>query len=495
MTRPMLSPDGQGPGRRHFRDSLAGRLALLFAAGLAALLLVLGVWLAWMLRGQLEARDREEIDGKSEVVLYLLRELQSADQIRANVNRFAEIAIGHPHLQIGLRQGTQWLVPPTAPLRQSIERDVSERRAEARATEELRLNDQVWWLRRLRFSASPDQELMAYVAIDVSPAQQLLERFVGAMFVAGAIGLLASTALGWIIARRGLAPLSAIASEAERVTASLLGQPLRSEDAPSEVRGLVESINRMLDRLQASFRTLEEFSADIAHELRTPLNNLLLQTQVTLGRERTLAEYEEALHSNLAEIERLQKMVSEMLFLARADRGMFKLNVEEVDLADEARAVAEFFEAAAAEQGKRIEVAGTGSATCDRSMARRAITNLLSNAVRYSTPGGAISVDIKLARANAVMLQVENDAGVLDQSELQRIFGRFTRGTSAHGSDSEGAGLGLSIVDSIMRLHGGRVEAESGPTTVRFQLLFPVRPSIEWRSSVLGAAVDTVDTV
>ncbi|MBA2414036.1 MAG: heavy metal sensor histidine kinase [Burkholderiaceae bacterium] len=473
MARPVPSADISPLGFRYFRASLAARLALLFAAGLSALLLILGVWLAWMLRVQLEARDREEIDGKTEVVLYLLRELHSADQIQANANRFAEIAIGHPHLQIGLRHRGQWLVAPTQELQALIGRNVSDTVPSALAVEEVRMADGIWWLRRLRHVVSPSNEFIAYVAVDVSPAQQLLERFIGAMLVAGALGILASAALGWVIARRGLAPISVIAREAERVTANRLGQPLRSEDAPAEIRGLIESINRMLERLQASFRTLEEFSADIAHELRTPLNNLLLQTQVTLGRERTPAEYEDALHSNLAEVERLQRMVSDMLFLARVDRGMLKLNLETVDLAGEARNVAEFFEAAAAEQGKKIEVTGNGTAACDRSMARRAITNLLSNAVRYSEAGAAISVSVAPTAQEFVALRVENDAHTLGASELQRLFGRFTRGPNAHQSTAEGAGLGLSIVDSIMRLHGGRVEAESGPYGVRFQLLFP----------------------
>jgi two-component system heavy metal sensor histidine kinase CusS len=103
----------------------------------------------------------------------------------------------------------------------------------------------------------------------------LVARLRRRMLAAGMFGVLASGLLGWIVAKRGLAPIAAVARDAERVTAQHLGPFLRAEDAPSEIRGLIEAINRMLERLAGSFRALEEFSADIAHELRTPLNNLM----------------------------------------------------------------------------------------------------------------------------------------------------------------------------------------------------------------------------
>ncbi|MEW5882336.1 MAG: heavy metal sensor histidine kinase [Pseudomonadota bacterium] len=457
---------------RALRLSLALRLALLFAVGSSLLLLSLGTGLAWMLRAQLEARDHEEIDGKTELVLHLLGELRSAEQIDAHRTRFTDIVIGHPHLELGLREGARWLIEPMPEIQALANPSRADDVPHWPRVGTYRLGADIWWLRRVDFIAEPDRAFTAYIGVHVNPAQQLLARFIKTMLAVGGFGVIASTLLGWFVARRGLAPIATIAREAERVTADRLGEAMRAEDAPEEIRGLVAAINRMLDRLSASFRTLEEFSADIAHELRTPLNNLMLQTQVTLSRPRSKEEYQEALHSNLVELEHLQRMVADMLFLARADRGMFELKWEMVDLASEARSVAEYFEAAAAEQGKHIEVTGSANATCDRTMTRRVLTNLLSNAVLYSPAGSNISVRLTQPDAEWAVVEVCNPAAAMSQDELRRLFARFTRGATAGMSD--GVGLGLSIVASIMRLHGGTVSAESVPSGVCFRIAYPL---------------------
>lgn len=457
------------------RFSLAARLVTLFAAATAFLLVLLGVGLAWMLRVQLEARDREELDGKTEVVQHLLRELGSSGRIEAEVARFVEIGIGHSHLQLGLRKGTRWLAKPEAGIAALIDASGNDDIPHMPRFGRYTIGREAWWLRRFDYVAAGDTTYAAYIGLHVSPAQELLGLLGGTMAFAGVLGVLASGALGWWVARRGLAPLAVIGEAAERVTANRLGQPLRADAAPAEVRRLVVSINHMLERLRESFRSLENFSADLAHELRTPLNNLMLQTQVTLSRPRSADDYREALHSNLTELERLQRMVSDMLFLARADKGMIEMKLEPVDLAREAASVAEFFEAAAAEQDQRIEIHGAAIALCDRSMARRAITNLLSNAVRYAPRGSVIQLRLN-ANAKQVQFVVENAARAYSPEELRRLFARFARGADRPAATEDGAGLGLSIVESIMRLHGGSVTADSGDFGLRFALAFPCSP-------------------
>jgi two-component system heavy metal sensor histidine kinase CusS len=447
---------------------------MLYVAASSALLLALGLLLSLMLRDQLEARDREELEGKTELVEYLFSELESRDGVVGSSARFSDIVVGHPHLQIGVRDENGWLIEPPTEFRRALEDPNAPPLPVAPGVATVSFADGHWWLRRIEFGAQDGARFSAYLALHVDPAQVLVARFRRWLLVAGVLGVLASGLLGWFVAKRGLAPLGFIGREAERVTAQHLGPSLRAEDAPAEIRALVEAINRMLARLGASFEALEEFSADIAHELRTPLNNLMLQTQVTLSRPRSGDQYQEALHSNLEELEHLQRMVLDMLFLARADRGMFELNVEPVDLREEADKVAEFFEVAAGEAGKSIEVGGTGKALCDRSMARRAITNLLSNAVRYSLPGSRIDLRIVATGEGGCEIQVSNPANALSADEMQRLFRRFTRGERADGQrPSEGSGLGLSIVASIMRLHGGTALAEAVPAGLRIRLVFP----------------------
>jgi len=457
---------------RTLRTSLSLRLALLYAAGTTVLLVVLGAGLAWLLRTQLEARDREEIDLKAEHVQRILSQLCCTEDVDGALARIEEVTLDHPHLSIGVRRGARWLVPLLPELASLAGPGANDAIPHAPRLAQFEVGRDIWWLRRIDFVTPADLVYSAYIALHVNPTQHMVRALLWTMAGFGLLGVLASAALGGWVARRGLAPLALIAGEAERVTADRLCEPLPAHDAPAEVRGLVNAINRMLQRLRESFTSLEQFSADLAHELRTPISNLMLETQVTLARPRNADEYREALHSNLVELERLQRMVADMLFLARADKGMFDLKREPVDLAQEAKSVAEFFEPACAENDQRIDIEGSAIAAGDRSMLRRAITNLLSNAVRYSPPGATIRVRAVQTPAEA-RFEVENPAKPHSPEELRRLFTRFDRGDAVQRGASDGTGLGLSIVESIMRLHRGKVSAVSGAFGIRFSLILP----------------------
>ena len=279
--------------------------------------------------------------------------------------------------------------------------------------------------------------------------------------------------LGWVAARRGLAPLKTIRQGAAGITANRLDYRISAASIPEELAVVVETLNEMLARLEESFRRLSDFSSDLAHELRTPVGNLLTQTQVTLSKARTPEEYRDVLASNGEEFERLARTVSDMLFLAKSDNNLIIPNREDVDLRREVEGVFEFYDALAAEKGLRLTVAGSGLVAGDKLMLRRAISNLLSNAIRHTPPAGHIHVNVAETADSAVTLSVENTGETIAAEHLSRLFDRFYRGHSSRQRFAEGAGLGLAITRSIVRAHGGDVSASSAEGVTRFVLRIP----------------------
>ena len=439
---------------KHGASSLAARLVLHFAVGSALIMTATGYALYHALAMRLEANEQAEIRGKATAVERLLADIDTLPLLEEHLDRFRDVSVGHPHLNVGVSVSGRWLVP----LPENAHDDERRSFLTHRVRKELR--------------GTPPAIVEVVLAIETTESRELLRDHAIMAVLMAIIGTAASALLAWFVVRRGLSPLAQVAARAERVTARRLGERLDLKDAPREVHGLAESINRMLERLEESFAALEQFSADIAHELRTPLNNLLLQTQVTLGRTRSSEEYREALHSNLDELERLQRMVADMLFLARADRGMIELRAEDIDMRSEVQGVADYFEAAASERQQRIEVRGDANIHADRALVRRALINLLSNAVRYSPPGSTIGIEIH-TDDQGCRVGVSNPGEAMAAEELQRLFKRFARRDDSRGRETEGAGLGLAIVDSIMKLQGGRLEASSERGLIEFALALP----------------------
>ena len=470
--------------RHRFRASLAARLVTLFCCGSALIMIAVTASLYHTLRMQVEALDTEVIEGKTRIIEHLLSEAGTPDRLDEVLERLSDLPISHPDLSIGLRVGDDWVMAPQPEIAATAARLASGVPPQQSDLTTVQGVDSTWWLKYIHHtwpqaSAAPAEVL---VALDVSDSRRLLRAEAVTASLVALFGSLLSGVLAFFVVRRGLAPIARVAERAEQITVHGLGTALAAEDAPTEIRGLAESINHMLARLDKSYRALEQFSADIAHELRTPINNLLLQTQVTLSRPRDAEEYSEVLLSNLEELQRLDRMVADMLFLARADRGVLTVADETVDLAQEASNVAEYFEPAASERSQEIVIRGRSVARGDRLMIRRAITNLLSNAVRHAPPGDRIEVRARSA-ADAAVFEVTNACSTpIRPDELPRLFARFARRDAPRDDDTESAGLGLAIVDSIMRLHGGVAQAECGSFGIRFILRFPPRRSLQERN-------------
>ncbi len=324
------------------------------------------------------------------------------------------------------------------------------------------------------FGEADVHPVLIVLALDITAAEQRLRAYNKTLIGTLLIGAICAAALGYFITRRGLAPVRRIAKTAREITSARLERKLELEDAPVELRELATAFNGMLDRLRDSFSRLSQFSSDIAHELRTPINNLMGEAQVALSKARTADEYREALESNVEEYERLARMIENMLFLARADDPQTEIGATLLDAGAELAKICEFFEVIAEDSGVSIRCTGNAKIFADPLLFRRAIGNLLSNALRHTPRGGEIVLKVKPEPGGGVATVVTNPGPGIPAHLLNRIFDRLYRIESSRQKTTEGAGLGLAIVKSIMDLHRGTVSVESVPDGLTaFTLHFP----------------------
>ncbi|WP_442114280.1 heavy metal sensor histidine kinase [Pseudomonas sp. NUPR-001] len=310
--------------------------------------------------------------------------------------------------------------------------------------------------------------------LDITHHQHFLQRMQQLIWLTVGLSALATALLGAWAARSGLRPLRQMGEIASKVSARSLTTRLPEGQMPVELAELAQTVNAMLERLDDAFQRLSAFSADIAHELRTPLSNLLTHTQVTLTRPRELDEYREALHSNLEELQWMAQLVNDMLYLAKADHGLLMPSRQQLKLEEEADALLEYYAPLAEDAGVTLQREGQANLAGDRHMLRRALSNLLDNALRFTPAQGEIRVSIELHGAQ-VRLQVANTGGPIDPALLPRLFDRFYRADPARREgSSEHAGLGLAITRSIIQAHGGSIRAESAAGWTRFLIELPV---------------------
>ncbi|SAK85745.1 heavy metal sensor signal transduction histidine kinase [Caballeronia calidae] len=313
------------------------------------------------------------------------------------------------------------------------------------------------------------------VVRDMRDRWMLLDRYRDRLHLAGAIGVLLTFAIGFFLVRRALKPLRNMANSAATVTSDKLHTRIAMDNVPSELEPLIAALNGMLAGLERSFQRMSQFTADLAHDMRTPIANMRGATEVALARPRSTDEYQTLLASNLEECDRLSRMIENVLFLARAEHPQFARHLREFEAGEELQRIAEYFEGLAEDAGVRIDVRGSAPLKADVELFRRAVSNLLANAVRYTPRDGTITLSVE-ADAALVRVCIENEGAPIEPSMLERVFDRFYRGDPSRGgagAASGSAGLGLAIVRTIMELHGGRAHAESDARSTRFVLSFP----------------------
>jgi two-component system, OmpR family, heavy metal sensor histidine kinase CusS len=290
-----------------------------------------------------------------------------------------------------------------------------------------------------------------------------------------AAGAVVSVGSRWHVQRQ-LRPLHELAAQTRAMSPGKLDQRLTLADPAEELLPWIDQFNALMARLEQSYAQLEGFNADVAHELRTPLANVMGHTEVALSRERSPQALRETLESNLEEMQRLTAIVNDMLFLSQSDRGAVARRGQAVNLAALAEQVVEFHEGPLADAGLSVQVDGGVSAAVDEPLFKRALSNLLGNAIRFAEPGSRIVIRVA-PEANPdgvqqVRVEVQNAGPPIAPQHLARLFDRFFRVDSARPDGQSHHGLGLAIVAAIARMHAGRplAECDGSGTRVGFTL-------------------------
>jgi heavy metal sensor kinase len=318
-----------------------------------------------------------------------------------------------------------------------------------------------------------------YVAIGVPLAQntRVLKEFTLAYVAIIPAALILGSVLGWIMAGRALKPVKDVALAAQRISGSNLSLRIPTREADDELDYLILTFNRMIERLQASFNQMKQFSTDVSHELRTPITAIRGQLEVALFTAKTTEQYREAMFNALTDIDRLSQIVRALLLLSQAESGQLVLQKARLSLSDIVGEIVDQFQIPAEESGIRLtaDLPPDCMAEIDRVQIERMLTNLLSNALKFTPRGGEVRVALRRG-GDRIELTVEDTGRGIETEYLPHIFDRFYRvpvkGT-APGPD-QGLGLGLSFVAWIVRAHNGKIDVKSTPGQgTRFTISFP----------------------
>ncbi|MDD1005340.1 heavy metal sensor histidine kinase [Pseudomonas sp. TNT2022 ID642] len=311
------------------------------------------------------------------------------------------------------------------------------------------------------------------IGIDTETFHETQHNLLIALIGLAIVGVLMASALGYWVARIGLKPLIKLSHEAQRLAPPLRAGRLRLSPLPPELEQFVDSFNSTLERVEQAYSRLESFNADVAHELRSPLTNLIGQTQVALTRGRSAEHYFEVLQSNLEELERLRSIINDMLFLASADQGNKATKLTSTSLADEVATTLEYLDFILEDAQVEVRVSGDALVQIEVAHLRRALINLLSNAVQHTGAGQVIEVRIEVEE-HQVSIGVANPGSPIASEHLPRLFERFYRVDASRSNSGNNHGLGLAIVKAIALMHGGDVFVRSDRGMNTFGIYLPV---------------------
>ncbi|MEC7119099.1 MAG: heavy metal sensor histidine kinase [Pseudomonadota bacterium] len=445
------------------------RISLLFTVSTILILCLMGGVIHQLVLVHFEEQDRMLLEGKLVLIDNILQ--QNPQTTAALSQQIKNALVGHQGLMVQVER------PIGAPILASIAAQfpsMPSNRADQSLTM-MEWHSQQQRYRGLAVDYPPIAQVMSrriIVGIPTTHHDHFLHQFRKQLFWIGCTGTLILVLLGWLAARRGLRPVHEMAQVAKGISAQRLTDRLDIERSPTELLPLAYAFNDMLNRLESTVTRLSDFSSDLAHELRTPINNLMTQTQVCLSKSRDTPAYQNVLYSNLEEYERLARMIADMLFLAKADHGLVLPHRQQVDLACEISRLFEFYDALADDKQIRLIQQGAAMIHGDQLMLQRALSNLISNSIRYGKADSCVTVSLQ-QQEESLLISITNASEPLSAEQTSRLFDRFYRADSSRQRTDDGTGLGLAITQSIVTAHGGKISVDTGLGYISFKISLP----------------------
>jgi two-component system heavy metal sensor histidine kinase CusS len=439
----------------------------MFALVSALLLGAIGFYLYQSLEREIAWRDDQALLGRLERMQALINDSDSVEQLRSRPKLYENMLGNRDNLLWILDESGQVLIEIN-PAQMNLPRLPATPQAlvaDADASEPVRL---AW-----KDVTQGDRRLTLIAGKLLGEREQMLAAYRFKLWLAMSVGALLAFVLGWWVSQRGLRPVRLLARRAAGIDVQHLHLRLDEFSELSELQALSHALNQMLARLEDGFAQLSRFSEDLAHEMRTPLSNLMGHTQQTLRHSRSIEDYQNLLVSNQEEYERLARMIDSMLFLARTEQSDAAVKAVQIDLHELIEQLCDYFEGVAQEREVGLTNQAHDQLLADPGLVRRALANLLANALRYATPGTAVTISSTLLQ-DRLEITVHNQGAPIAAEHLPRLFERFYRCDPSRNQPDDSGGLGLAIVRSIMHLHDGWVSVDSDETGTRFRLGFPL---------------------
>ncbi|QXH64596.1 heavy metal sensor histidine kinase [Pseudomonas azerbaijanorientalis] len=451
-----------------FPRTLSLRLAIMFALVSTLLLGSIGFYLYQSLQREIAWRDDQALLGRLERMQALISDSDSIEQLRGRPKLYENM--------LGNRDSLLWIVDDTGkvlieinPVHMTLPTLIAAPQArlvDDHSTESVRL---AW-----QDVTQDDRGLTLIAGKLLGERDQMLGAYRLKLWLAMSVGALLAFAFGWWVSQRGLHPVRLLAKRAAGIDVQHLHLRLDEFNELNELKLLSSALNQMLARLEDGFAQLSRFSEDLAHEMRTPLGNLMGHTQQALRRSRSIEDYQNLLVSNQEEYERLARMIDSMLFLARTEQPNACVKFEHIDLHDLIEQLCEYFEGVAQERDVQLINQTRDQLRGDPGLIRRALANLLANALRYATPTSVVTISSVISD-DTLKITVHNHGEPIAAEHLPRLFERFYRCDPSRNQPDDSGGLGLAIVRSIMQLHGGCVSVDSTEAGTSFRLEFPLK--------------------